>query len=58
MIHMIAVNRDKKENAVRNMINSYIDEKEEADELNNDDADAQTDREVQTEHWNSERLSE
>ena len=31
---------------------------DETDEFDNDDPDAQTDKEVQTEHWNSERLSE
>jgi len=30
----------------------------EDDEDDEDDEDAQTDKEVQTEHWNSERLSE
>jgi hypothetical protein len=31
---------------------------DETDEFDNDDPYAQTDKEVQTEHWNSERLSE
>ena len=40
------------EDAIFNKLVNHFDEQED------DDDDAQTDREVQTEHWNSERLSE
>ena len=44
MIHMIELNEEE--------------DGDETDEFDNDDPYAQTDKEVQTEHWNSERLSE
>ena len=44
MIHMIELNEEE--------------DGDETDEFDNDEDDAQTDKEVQTEHWNSERLSE